>query len=90
MALTPLEFSMAVIMKLGQYMTRNIFIMPSDEENESPRLHLKIYRPPFPVKSVACMSILPVFLEQAFQVFAIPSVQIFVTVLKIGSLSAKP
>lgn len=66
MALTPLEFSMAVIMKLGQYMTRNIFIIPSDEENESPRLHLKIYRPPFPVKSVARKSILLVFLEQTF------------------------
>lgn len=40
MAVTPLKFNMAVIMILGQYMTRNIVIIPSDEENESPRLHL--------------------------------------------------
>ena len=35
------------------------------------------------------MSILLVFLVQTFQVMAIPRVQFFVTVRKIGSLSAK-
>ena len=40
MVATPLKFNIAVIMILGQYMTRNIVIIPSDEENESPRLHL--------------------------------------------------
>ena len=85
-AVTPLKSSTAFIITLDQYMKCIIVLVLRDIGNEYHRLD-SANLPHLPVKSIVCMSILLVFLEQAFHVTAAPSAQMFVTVMKIASLS---
>lgn len=77
---------MAFIVTLDQRMKRIIVILLRDKGNEYHWLD-SANLPHLPVKSIVCMSILLVFLEQAFHVTAAPSAQMFVTVMKIALLS---
>ena len=85
-AVTPLKSSMAFIVTLDQRMKRITVIVLRDKGNEYHWFD-SANLPHLPVKSIVCMSILLVFLEQAFHVTAAPSAQMFVTVMKIASLS---
>lgn len=90
-AITALKSSMAAIIAniLGEYMTRVFIHALSEKENKYHKL-APADLPHIHVKLIACISILLVFLVQAFHPIVGPRVQLSVTVTKIVLLCTIP
>lgn len=90
-AITALKSSMAAIIAniLGEYMTRVFIRVPSEKKFEYHKL-APADLPHFHVKMIACISILLVFLVQAFHPIVGPRVQLSLTVTKLVLLCTIP